>query len=563
MRFNELKYERPDVLKIKKQGEIMLKQLKKATTYEEAKNIYLASNKLTEDMALMFVLCHIHKDMDTSNEFYIKEEKALQMNMVKLVGLNKKLTKYLLNNPFKNDFINEFGTHWYKDIEVGQRFQSTKAILQNVKESEWVNKYSKAVASCVVDFNGEKCNFYGLLKHMKSNDRNIRQAAFNEWAKLYENVSCELDDIYDALIKLRNKSCKIFKYDNYVDMCYERRSRYDYTQEDVKKFREGIAKYITPAVDSLMKEQQERIGVNKLKMYDEGVVFKDGAPIIQGNKDELVEKALKMYKDLSKETGEFFQFMVDGEFFDLETRPNKRLGGYCTSLGKYKAPFIFSNFNGTTADLQVLTHEAGHAFEYYVASRNIENQDLVHSTSEINEIHSMAMEVFTYPYMDDFFDSGDKYRFEHLIDSLAVIPYMACVDEFQHEVYLNNLNREERYKLWHNLEQKYMPWRDYDGNEFLEKGGYWMQKQHIFMYPFYYIDYALAQMGAFQFLGKIKENKENAWQDYYKLCLAGGTKGYFDLLKYANLNNPFDEETIKEITENVMEEIKKQEKNIK
>lgn len=554
MKFSELKYERPNMVELKKVAKKMLKDLKKAKTYEEARTIYLNSQNLMSDISVMFVLCHIHKDMDTSNEFYVQEERALQMGMVKLVGVSKALTNYLLNNKFKESFVKEFGTHWYKDIEIGKKFEGTKAILHSIKENEWVNKYSKAVASCKVNFNGEECNFYGLLKHMKSSDRNVRKAAFEEWAKLYEGVSNELDDVYDKLIELRNKSVKMFKYNNFVEMSYDRRSRYDYNADDIKVFRDAICKYIVPVVDELMKKQAKTIGVEKLKMYDEGVVFADGAPIIQGNKDELVEKTLKMYKDLSKETGEFFQFMVDGEFFDLETRPNKRLGGYCTSISKLKAPFIFSNFNGTTGDLQVLTHEAGHAFEYYVASRNIENQDLTHSTSEINEIHSMAMEIFTYPYMDDFFDSGDKYRYEHLVDSLAVIPYMACVDEFQHEVYLKNLNREERYALWHALEQKYMPWRDYDGNEFLEKGGYWMQKQHIFMYPFYYIDYALAQICAFQFLGKINENKEQAWKDYYNLCLLGGTKGYFELLKSAGLDNPFKEETI----ENVMEIVKKE-----
>ena len=209
MKFSELKYERPNMVELKKVAKKMLKDLKKAKTYEEARTIYLNSQNLMSDISVMFVLCHIHKDMDTSNEFYVQEERALQMGMVKLVGVSKALTNYLLNNKFKESFVKEFGTHWYKDIEIGKKFEGTKAILHSIKENEWVNKYSKAVASCKVNFNGEECNFYGLLKHMKSSDRSIRKAAFEEWAKLYEGVANELDDVYDKLIELRNKSVKM------------------------------------------------------------------------------------------------------------------------------------------------------------------------------------------------------------------------------------------------------------------------------------------------------------------------------------------------------------------
>ena len=188
--------------------------------------------------------------------------------------------------------------------------------------------------------------------------------------------------------------------------------------------------------------------------------------------------------------------MTKYELFDLETRPGKHLGGYCTSLPEYKAPFIFSNFNGTSADVDVLTHEAGHAFQAYLGERLIPIGVLQGSTSEVCEIHSMSMEFFTYPWMDKFFgDRADEYRYAHLCDALAVIPYMACVDEFQHEVYKNpKMTAKERRGVWRSIEKKYMPWRDYDGNAFLENGGFWMQKQHIFLYPFYYIDYALADL---------------------------------------------------------------------
>lgn len=317
-----------------------------------------------------------------------------------------------------------------------------------------------------------------------------------------------------------------------------------------------MKKVITPACARLFEKQRERIGVDKLHWYDESLVFQNGNADPEGDRDALVQKALEMYRELSPETGEFFEFMVEYDLFDLETKPGKRAGGYCTSLPKWKAPFIFSNFNGTAADVGVLTHEAGHAFESFIASRRMPLPETSFSTSEINEIHSMSMEHFTYPWMDRFFgEKTNMYLYDHLWGALNVIPYMCCVDEFQHRVYDERLNAAERCAVWHELEREYMPWRDYDGNEFLSGGGFWMQKQHIFLYPFYYIEYALAQMCAFQFYLRMDENRAAAWADYMNLCRAGGSRGYFELLKLANLDNPFSAETVESITNAVVKKI--------
>ena len=272
----------------------------------------------------------------------------------------------------------------------------------------------------------------------------------------------------------------------------------------------------------------------------------------------MVAAASKMYHEMSPESGEFFDFMVKYDLFDLETRPNKHMGGYCTELQAYKAPFIFSNFNGTAADVDVLTHEAGHAFEAYLAMREQKIPSYAFSTSEINEIHSMSMEHFAYPWMKLFFGDDVEHRiFTHLYGAISCIPYLVCVDEFQHRVFEKpDMTHDERYAAWRDIEQKYMPWRDYDGNEFLEKGGFWMQKQHIFLYPFYYIDYALAQTCAFMLYKRMCENREQAWSDYLRLCRAGGSKGYFELLEVGNLKKPFDEQTFAEtigFVENALE----------
>ncbi|MDR1262536.1 MAG: M3 family metallopeptidase, partial [Oscillospiraceae bacterium] len=242
----------------------------------------------------------------------------------------------------------------------------------------------------------------------------------------------------------------------------------------------------------------------------------------------------------------------------LTSRPGKHLGGYCTGLPAYNAPFIFSNFNGTAADVGVLTHEAGHAFAGYTAVRTQPIMEYYGSTSEINEIHSMAMEHFTYPWLKDLFgeDNAFKAKYTHLADAFMVVPYLVSVDEFQHRVFENpTMSSAERRKVWKDIETKYLPWRDYDGNAFLDGGGFWMQKQHVFLYPFYYIDYALAQTCAFELYGRMKTSPDAAWEDYLRLCRAGGSQGYFALLTLANLSNPFRQGAVARAVGHVVEEL--------
>ena len=418
-------------------------------------------------------------------------------------------------------------------------------------------EYSKIAASCQTDFRGETCNFYGLLKHMESTDREERREAFEKWAALYESVSDQLDGVYDKLIEVRLSMAEKLGFENYTELAYLNMGRLDYKPEHVEKFREQVRTVITPAIARMREAQAKRLGVDKIRYYDESLTFPQGNADPIGDKEYMVNAATEMYSALSPETKEFFDFMTKYELFDLETRPGKHLGGYCTSLPSYKAPFIFSNFNGTSADVDVLTHEAGHAFQCYLGERLIPVNELQGSTSEINEIHSMAMEFFTYPWMEKFFGArADEYRYAHLCSALSVIPYMVCVDEYQHEVYKNpKMSGKERRAVWRTIEKKYMPWRDYDGNAFLEQGGFWMQKQHIFLYPFYYIDYALAQICTFFLYSEMKENREAAWNRYLKLCKAGGTMGYFDLLRYADIPIPFEEGAVEKAVRSVIEEI--------
>ena len=558
IRFSEIEYRRPDMDALKTLVEEATRKVKEAKSYEEIRETWFDVQEQEKGADTMFTLAHIRNTMNTKDEYYDGEMKWLRENFAEITPVYNAWEEALAKSPFRKDFEAEFGEQLFRKIDAELLTSDEKIVPEMIREGEVQQEYRKTAAGAATDFRGEECNFYGLLKHMQSTDRAERKEAFEAWAKLYESISGELEGQYAELVKTRDAMAKKMGFATFTDMAYIMRNRFDYKREDAAKFREQVRTIITPAVAEIREMQRKRLGVDKLRYYDEGIKFPDGNAVPIGTAEELVGKALKMYKEMSPETGEFFSFMTEYGLFDLETKPGKHMGGYMTRLPLYKAPFIFSNFNGTEADVDVLTHEAGHAFQGYLAMRSIPVLTLCGSTSEINEVHSMSMEHFAYPWMEYFFgDKSEKYITAHLIGALCTIPYLVSVDEFQHEVYDHPESTPEDWKrYWRAIEKKYMPWRDYDGNEFLEGGGFWMQKQHIFLYPFYYIEYALAQICAFQYYGRMKEDRKAAWEDYLRLCRAGGTKGYFELLETGNLLNPFAEGTVEKATGHVIAEIR-------
>lgn len=550
-KFCNMQYVRPD-------GEALIRDIREATNglkdskvYETARNIFWKIQEEATHFETMSSLASVRNTIDTTDEFYEKEMEYLFGMQPRIDVEMKAFQEALLASDFLEEFEKELGELYMQQLKANIRLTDACNVELQVKESMLKQEYSKIAAAPTTEFHGEELNFYGLLKKMQSDDRLIRKEALEAWSALYESISGELDEIYTELMKLRLQMAENLEFESYEDMVFLKMGRFTYTPEDLAVFRQQVCEHVVPICEKLFENQRQRLGLDALHYYDESIVFPDGNAMPMGTTQELLDKAGKMYREISKETGEFFDFMLEYDLFDLETRNGKQQGGYCTTFPDFKAPFIFSNFNGTDADIDVLTHEAGHSFEAYEAMRRIPLTEQTFSTSEVAEIHSMSMEFFTYPWMELFFgEQAEKYRKSHLWDALECVPYMACVDEFQHRVYDEKLfDAMERRKVWSELEKKYMPWRDYDGNAFLENGGFWMQKQHIFMYPFYYIDYALARFGSLEYYGHMMKDYQSAWKDYYHLCCAGGSKSYPDLLKIGNLSSPFEEGTVKNVLE--------------
>ena len=555
--FSDVAYQRPDMAKLSRSIRTYAAAMGAAASAEEAYQLLVDHKAAMDEYTTMRGLATIRNSIDTRDPFYAEEKAFFDREGPQLNLLLRTANDALLSSPFRPQLEEKLGALFFKNIETSKRFADERVVDDQVRESQITQHYSRVVATAVTTFHGEECNFSRLLKYMQSADRAVRREAFQAWAGLYEKIAPELDEIYDQLVHLRHGMAMKLDFPSFTEMTYLALQRYDYTIADAAAFRQQVREVITPACEKLFARQARRLGVDKLRYYDEPLFYPEGNPVPQGTRQELVAKAQRMYREMAPEAGEFFDAMVEHDMFDLDTKPGKRLGGFCASLHKYRLPFIFANFNGTSADVDVLTHEAGHAFECYLAFRSHPFVEQAFSTSEIAEIHSMTMEHFAYPWMPLFFgDQAEKYRVAHLTDALTTIPYLVSVDEYQHRVFEKpDMTPQERRTAWREIERIYMPWRDYDGNTFLEEGGFWMQKPHIFLDPFYYIEYALAQTCAFQFYDRMKRDRAKAWEDYCRLCRAGGTQGYFQLLKLADLRSPFEPGSVKQSVAGVLEEL--------
>ena len=422
-------------------------------------------------------------------------------------------------------------------------------ILEDLKEeNKLTSEYVKIKAAAEIVFRGEKYTLPTLSPLETSKDRQTRrEASAAKWA-FYAKHAAAVEKIFDKQVKLRHSIANKLGYDNFIQLGYARMVRSDYNAKMVANFRDQVKEFIVPIASNLYERQKIRIGVENLKYYDEDFRFASGNPKPKGSPEWIVENAGKMYSELSSETAEFFDYMRFNNLMDLVNKEGKATGGYCTYIPNYKAPYIFSNFNGTSGDIDVLTHEAGHAFQVF-SSRNIGLTEYNWPTYEACEIHSMSMEFFTWPWMELFFkEDTDKYKFAHLSGAILFLPYGVAVDEFQHFVYENpKATPAKRNEAWGAIEKKYLPHRDNNDNEFLQKGGFWQRQSHIFTTPFYYIDYTLAQICAFQFWKKDRQNHEAAWADYIRLCKAGGSKSFLELVDLANLKSPFEDGCVESV----------------
>lgn len=548
LRFEEYKYERPVIDNLKTKFGDLLAKFKIATTYEQQDDIMTKINEIGNDFSTQVNLAYIRASIDTNDKFYQDERDYIDEIQPVYQEFETAYYKELVSTPFREKLEKKWGPQLFAIADNAIKSFSPEIVPLLQKENKLSSDYSKLVASAQIEFDGKTLTLAQLGPYAESTDRNIRKATMEASYKFYSDNGDQFDEIYDELVKLRHEIATKLGYKNFVELGYIRMNRIDYDADMVKKFRDQVRDHIVPLANRLYERQADRIGVSQLKFYDQSLKFLTGNAVPQGSPEWIIENGKKMYEELSPETDVFFRFMTEKNLMDLEAKVGKESGGYCTFIDNYDSPYIFSNFNGTSGDIDVLTHEAGHAFQVY-SSRHLGIPEYMFPTHEGAEIHSMSMEFFTWPWMELFFkEQTEKYKFAHLSDSLLFLPYGVAVDEFQHIVYENpEMTAAERKAAWKKIEEIYLPTRDYDGISYLEAGSVWQRQGHIYEAPFYYIDYTLAQICAFQFWSRSLKNHDDAWNDYLHLCKLGGSKSFTELVSEANLISPFEDGCVESI----------------
>lgn len=556
MKFADMPYKRVEYEEAEKEFETLMEEFKKAKSGEEQFEIHKRMYELNDRIDTMITIAYIRHDINTVDEFYDKEQNYYDEIQPKLSNLQMEYNKMLYDSPYRDFLEKKIGKVAFKNIEINQKAFDEKLIPLMQEENLLVTQYDKLIASAKIEWEGEILNLSLMRKYVTDKNREIRRKASKKISQFFQDNTKELDRIYDELVKNRTKQARIMGYDNFVELGYYRMNRNCYDKKMVEKYRNQVKAYFVPFAEKLHEIRRKRLGVPKLSFIDENVYFKEGNPIPIGNPEEILSSGKKMYEELSSETKEFFDFMFENELFDVLGRKSKRAGGYMTYLPNYQAPFIFANFNGTSGDVDVITHECGHAFQRYVSSKDPirEHSDI---TMETAEIHSMSMEFFTEPFMNLFFGEQSKEYVEmHLEDAVSFIPYGCMVDEFQHMVYENpEMTPEERHGIWRKLEKEYKPHLDYEGDPFFEKGGYWQRQIHIYNSPFYYIDYCLAQTCALQFKAMMDEDYKEAWKRYLILCKRSASDFFTNIIKEVGLRSPFENGCIKSMVDKLEKQL--------
>lgn len=490
--------------------------------------------------------------LNTRDEFYSQEMAYYDEHSPLFEKLLTDYADIMLSSPFRAELEKKLNSQLFKSYETAKKAFDERIIAESQEENAVVTEYSKFMSELEFDYDGKKMPLSVLRGYLEDSNRAVRKSAAEAIGTGLSKVGDRLDDIYDRLVKIRTKMAKKMGYKNFVELGYYRMGRTDYNAEMVAKFRENVLRDLVPCVARIKAQTANELGLNRIMYYDDAVYTVGEAPTPITDSESIFPAAQKMYDDMSEEIGAFMHEMRDAEAFDVVARDGKWGGGYCTEFAKYKQPFILANFNGTSGDVDVITHEFGHALASSFVYK-YGDVELSVGGMETAECHSMSMEFLCWPYMESFFgDAADKYRKKHLLSALSFIPYGVIVDEFQHIMYEQyNLTPEQRKEVYRRCEEKYHPYMSFEGLPYLEEGTRWQYQMHIYETPFYYIDYCLAQTVAIGFLLKSRDNYREALDSYLKFAKAGGTKPFGQLVSDAGIASPFKYGALSEMSKKV------------
>ncbi len=545
-------YQRPNLDEVENQVRELAAQASRANAAELIE-VVRRWNQLrsTVDTDLNVAMVRYHQD--TAAPAAKAEQDFWNEAAPKLRELDVIHARALLGSDHRDALDEEFGGQF---LALKQCMATTFApeIRDDLAtEAKLTTRHIEITAKPEVEFRGKKYNMSGVAKFFTDPDRDTRREAHRARDAFLASYGDELDSLYDQLVGLRHDMGTKLGHQSFTPLGYQLMSRTDYGPDQIASFRDALREHIVPIAAELKAVQRDRLGLDEILFHDELIWDLRGNPVPKDPPATILSEAQRMYHELGDDLGRFMDTLVDKQLIDVELRDGKAPGGFCTHFNDLGLPFVFANFNGTDGDIVVVTHECGHAYQAY-ASRKQPLIEYIFPTCEAAEIHSMGMEFLTYPWMDRFFGAdAERYRRVHLEQVVDLLPYIAAVDEFQHRVYAEpGLSAAQRNQLWLEMESIYQPHRRYAGLfPYLEQGTIWQRQAHIYQLPFYYIDYALAEICALQIHAKAEADRERAVADYLDICRVGGSLSFTDILEVGKLRSPFDPDCLRDVAAHI------------
>ncbi len=554
MKFSQIPYKKPNIEKLLQEIEAASIDFKQASSAQQQFLIYDNVENITNDFSTQYSIVRIRYLLNTKDEFYSQESIELAKQYAAVNVKYQQFISLVLNSPYKKELGKKIGDVTIKNIELFIKSMSQKTLEHSKQESLLIKEYTSLLSNLTVEFKGEEIALTQLAPFKESTDRETRKAAIMAEGNCYKKVKLQLDNIFDKLVKVRTEQAEILGYDNFTKLGYARTRRNCYTKNDVAVFRKEVENNIVPIVVKIRQNRKERLGLDEIKFYDLTLTFKDGSPKPHVFGKDIIDVAKTVFSEMSKSTRGLIDLLIENELYDIESKAGKAPGGFCSYFDSYKYPFIFANFNNTSSDVYVFVHEMGHALAKYISSKN---KQYTAQSMDISEIHSMTMEFLITPWYEMFFkQDAQKYILAHAEDALIFLPYACLVDEFQEIVYDNpDMTPKMRDEKWLELEKKYRPDINANGIPFYCEGAGWQRQTHIYKSPFYYIDYALAQVMALQIFLVFLKDQNKAFELYFNLIKIGSAKTFLDLIKHVGLVSPFKEGALMQVSQKLLKYI--------
>jgi oligoendopeptidase F len=514
------------------------------------------SAALDEEASRRYIAMTCHTDNADAEKAYLHFVEKIEPE---IKPRQFQLSKLLIGHPLRDQLAQPRYEVYLRDTKVAVELFRPENVPLETEEAKLSQQYQKLSGSLTVIFRGEERTLVQMGRYLEEPDGALRKEAWELVANRRLQEADNFEELFDKLIKLRQQIAKNAGFANYRDYAFRRLGRFDYTPADCEKFHNAVEKEIMPVVRQLQSERRQKLKLDALHPWDLAVDPLNRPPLKPfAQVDQMVSRTQKIFDQLDRTLAEGFQQMQNLRLLDLANRKGKAPGGYQSTLAEARLPFIFMNAVGLQRDVETILHEAGHAF-HALATRDEDLYPYRSAPIEFCEVASMSMELLGNEFIEEFYSANDasRARRTHLEGIVGIFPWIATVDAFQHWVYTHpGHTRAERSLAWLELMDRFggeVDWSGYDRS----RAYLWHRQLHIFLHPFYYIEYGIAQLGALQVWANSKSNKAKALNDYKQSLGLGGSRRLPELFKAAGCRFEFDAPTIKPLVELVRSELAK------